>query len=258
MGLTINYVLSIHRNDAREARRLIAALRQEALGLPFQSVSEIRHFVGPAADHRKTAAEAWRWFLVQAQGRVRDPQQPDYSYSVPPLEVFGFKAWPGHGCEEVNLGLCLYPETLIRSDDTSFPVDLDGWRWASSVKTQYANDRRYGGLANFLACHLSVIALLDAAAQLGLVREVSDGGGYWEKRDVAALARTVGDWDAFIAAIGGALKDSAKRGGASLLAPILERPDFERLEAAGIKDPAVAKVVGLIRATTGPGGPKDS
>jgi hypothetical protein len=249
MGLTIHYGLSIPRNDAREARRLLAALRQEALGLPFQSLSDIGHFVGQEADYRKAGAEPWRWFLVQAQGFVRDPLDPHAAYSVPPLEIYGFMTLPGGGCEPANLGLCLYPEEMARPDGTKLPCGLQGWAWKSFCKTQYANDPRCGGLANFLACHLLVVSVLDAAADLGFAVEVNDESDYWKNRDVAALARTVGDWDRFTAALGGALKDSAERHGASLLSPIFARPDFEHLEAAGAKDPQVAKVLELVRKT---------
>jgi hypothetical protein len=249
MGLTIKFGLSIPRNDAREARRLVEALRQEVLGLPFQSVSDLGHFVSHRADHRKSTAEPWRSFLIQAQGFLWDPLDPHTAYSVPPLEVYGFRTWPGEGCEEANFGLCLYPEAVRRPDGGDFPSGLGGWSWRSFCKTQYANDPRCGGIANFLRCHLLVVALLDAAVRLGFAVEVDDEGEYWGKRDVAALARTVGDWDRFVAALGGALKDSAEREGISFIAPILGRPDFESLEAAGSRDPQVAKVLDLVRRT---------
>ena len=76
-----------------------------------------------------------------------------------------------------------------------------------------------------------MIALLDAAAQLDKVSvEVSDEGDYYEKRDLKALAEEVGEWDAMIAAFAGQLKDAL---GGNVSAPILNRPDFEHLEAAG-------------------------
>lgn len=107
MGLTIQYLLAAQARKASQVRELLGALRDEALKLPFAKTSEMAHFVGPEAEHRRNPDEDWRWFLIQAQGHVRDPRQPDFEYRVPPLEVFGFQAWSGEGCEPMNVGLCL-------------------------------------------------------------------------------------------------------------------------------------------------------
>jgi hypothetical protein len=65
------------------------------------------------------------------------------------------------------------------------------------------------------------------------LQNVSDEGGYWEKRDVAALAREVGDWNTMIAGLAGQLKDLF---GAEVVAAITDYPDFEHLEAKGQKE----------------------
>ena len=61
-------------------------------------------------------------------------------------------------------------------------------------------------------------------------RSVSDEGEFWEKRDVKALAKEVGEWNEDMAALVGQLKDLF---GGDLQAPIAEFPDFEHLEARG-------------------------
>jgi hypothetical protein len=72
--------------------------------------------------------------------------------------------------------------------------------------------------------------MLDFAKQLGILASVHDEGGFWEKRDVKALAEEVGEWNEAMAAIVGQLKDKF---GGDFQAPIAEFPDFEHLEARG-------------------------
>jgi hypothetical protein len=153
-----------------------------------------------------------------------------------PTQVLAFSTWPGNGCEEANFGLCRFPamieieDPLRRGARRSIPTQLGGWRWRSFCKTQYASSGECGGVANFLRCHLSIIRMLDHARKLGILQNVSDEGGYWKKRDVAALAREVGDMNSGIAGLAGQLKDLF---GAKIVAAIADFPDYEHLEAKG-------------------------
>ena len=72
--------------------------------------------------------------------------------------------------------------------------------------------------------------MLDCARELGTLESVSDEGDYWQKRDVPALAREVGEWNEMIAAQMGQLKDLL---GDEVEGAILKFPDYEHLEAAG-------------------------
>jgi hypothetical protein len=83
---------------------------------------------------------------------------------------------------------------------------------------------------NFLRCHLAVIKLLDQAKSLDMVESVSDEGEFWDNRDVAALAREVGEWNQMVAAFAGQVKDWF---GDDVEAAITDFPDFEHLEAKG-------------------------
>ena len=89
-------------------------------------------------------------------------------------------------------------------------------------------------MPNFLQCHLTVIAMLDKAKELGCLADVSDEGGFWQKRDLKTLVREIGSWNEMIAAFGGKLKDVLGGGLLGVQAPITEFPNFERLEAAGL------------------------
>ena len=68
------------------------------------------------------------------------------------------------------------------------------------------------------------------ARKLGCLAEVDDEGGFWEKRDLPALAEEVGSWKEMLAALGGRLKDML---GSGVTSEIARFPNFEALEAAG-------------------------
>ena len=107
--------------------------------------------------------------------------------------------------------------------------------WSSFCKTAYANDPNVGGWANFQRAHLSVLAVLEHMQQLGFRVEVSDEGDLWEGRDLAVLARNVGEYDTLIASMAGISKDAAEASGQGFDSPVLGRSDFERLETQAMK-----------------------
>lgn len=229
MGLTIHYGLEADVTRPDQARRLVEQLRQKALDLPFKEVGEIVDVSGEAADFdRRGPDDPDGWLLIQA-GRyvVRD----DKHFRVSPRRLIAFSTWPGEGAEEANFGLAVYPKT-IQVDGQRLRTCLRDWSWASFCKTQYASNPECGGAENFLRCHLAIVKLLDHASELGLLKDVSDEGGYWEHRDVEALAKEVGEWNGMLAAFAGRLKDSIGEG-AAVDSEIAKFPNFEHLEAKG-------------------------
>ena len=63
---------------------------------------------------------------------------------------------------------------------------------------------------------------------------MSDEGGYWDKRDVAALAREVSNWNEMVAGFVGRVNDwIGAAGQAASESQITKFPDFEHLEARG-------------------------
>ena len=257
MGLTIHYSLTAKTRSAAKALKMVEALRQRCLDLPFKEVGEVVDLSGKQCDFNlRDKEDPLRWFLIQSDTSVSyvwkrkldaktglptmravKPAENDhsrFSMGVLPLHVIGFTAWPGEGCEESNVGLCLFPPTVevehYGYKDT-MRVGAKGWSWHSFCKTQYANDPAVGGLANFLRCHLTVCAMLEAAKALGLQVNVSDEGDYWEKRDVKALAANIGEWDKMIAGFGGAMKDALGGSALGLETAMDGRTDSESLEA---------------------------
>ena len=236
MGLTIHYSLGSDASDPAGARQLVEKLRKRALDLPFAEVGEVVQLTGSRCDFQKyNGNDPLRWLIVQAGQHV---EREGTYYRVKPKHVIAFSCDVGKGCEEANFGLALYPSVLllpkqVGEHQRSLRTGVKGWCWSSFCKTQYSSGAQYGGVENFLRCHLSVIRLLDHAKEIGILAEVNDEGEFWEKRDVQALVREVGEWNEGMAGLVGKLKDMF---GAGFDAPITQFPDFEHLEARG-RDP---------------------
>lgn len=237
MGLTIHYHLQTPLSRTADVRSLVGTVRQVAHDLPFREVSEVLTFQGPAADfQRADPDDEHRWLKIQTAQYVprSNPQ-----FQVKPLEILGLSTWPGEGCEPANIGFCRYPAHLdvptASGRRRRLATGLDGWCWSSFCKTQYSSDPKFGGVANFLRCHLCVVKLLDFLRSTGLVTvEVEDEGGYWQQRNLEKLAREVGDWNEMIAAFAGLFKDQAARDGMHLESAIAGFANFEHLEARGL------------------------
>lgn len=270
MGLTIHWQFRAEDIGAREVRQKLEALRQTCMDMAFEEVGEIVSLKGKEADFINRADDdPLRWFLIQAQEDVPlvpaeqdDPWDiPRVSIGVAPKQIIGFSACPGRGCEEMNIFMACYPKTILATKfrydyaDNYYPVQVyksgegyveakcryqtgvgEGWYGRSFCKTQYANDPRVGGVPHFLRCHMSVVKTLDAAKELGILWTVNDEGGFFYGRNISALLEELGDSEQMIAAIAGQIKDSVSGMDMELLAAILERQNFEHLEAKGINN----------------------
>lgn len=239
MGLTIHYSLRSTTRSPKRARELVARLRGRALDLPFEQVDDIIELNGPECDFENCEQDSpHRWLLIQAGQTIEHRANGGtYSYNVAPTHLIAFATLPSDGCEAANFGLCKYP-AYIEVDDPQRPgrqksirTKLSAWSWSSFCKTQYASNPERGGVQNFLRCHLTIVSLLDHAKSLGILEGVSDEGGFWEARDVGALAQEVGQWNQMIAGFAGQMKDWF---GDQFVAAITDFPDFEHLEAKGL------------------------
>jgi hypothetical protein len=83
---------------------------------------------------------------------------------------------------------------------------------------------------------------------------VSDEGDFWQTRDLAVLARNIGQYDAMIAGMAGVLKDASVAAGVPFESPILGRADFEHLEAEAFKIDRLADHLEKLRAALVPQG----
>lgn len=228
MGLTIHYSLQSNAKDRKEARQLVEKIRRHALDLPFQDVGEIVEVSGESADYSSTDRDhPNRWLLVQAGRYI----ERGGTLRINPSHIIAFSAWPGEGSEEANVGLAVYPKVVV-VDGKRIKTGIADWSWSSFCKTQYASNPEYGGIEHFLRCHLSVVKLLDQVQTLGILKEVRDEGKFWDKRDIQALAKEVGDWNTMLAGWAGRFKDTF---GAGVVSEIANFPNFEHLEADNAK-----------------------
>lgn len=234
MGLTINWNWQ-GPPSKDEAQTVIERLRQRALDLPFESVSEIVHFEGDDARFdRGSQDDEFQWLKIQARQIIWN-EGVTTTRNCMPTEIIGFQILVAPGSEPMEVILANYPKTIQITDERTGKVkrlrtERQGWSGRGSCKTQYASDPQCGGIANFLRAHLSVCRMLEHAKDVGLIVEVSDEGGFFENRDIPALVKTIGEWNQLIAGFVGALTDAV---GQSVEAPIRSFPNFEHLEAKG-------------------------
>jgi hypothetical protein len=253
MGLTIYYDWKI-KADLPEARRLIARFRALALKLPFDEVSEIREQDPP--DGKPAFGlynNSFRQGGLYLSRRRRDGDEE--TVHVPASHALFFLVRV-RGAESAPIGLASHPSVVVHREDVikrnkdgsergrllgqGAPIEFRTRRrgyysWQSFCKTQYAGNPKLGGEANFLKAHLSLIELLDQIRAAGVKVRIRDDSRYANHRNADRLLRSVRKWDAIVAKIVGAFGDALGGDRSSLIAPIKERPDFEHLEAKGIR-----------------------
>jgi hypothetical protein len=224
MGLTISYRLRLIAPTIDIVHEKVAALRTIAQKLAFMEVGEIVALQGQECviDMEDDSQDPHLELKVHGSEITGIDQGGKFSFRHP-SQIIGFRVLPGEGCSGADFGFRIYTD----QDDTQ------KWTWFSYCKTQYASNSEYGGLENFLTCHLRMIHLLDAAQKHGIECDVTDNGDYWEKRDLKALGSTVTSDNQMMAMIMGAFKDIASAQDATLEAPILDFPNFEYLEGEG-------------------------
>jgi hypothetical protein len=253
MGLTVHYDWKT-KTDLPSARRLIKKFHALALKLPFDKVSEIYEQDPPDG---KAAFRTYRHSFRQGSlylPRKRGDGERE-TVHVPATHAMFFHVYV-QGSESAPIGLATHPPVVLhredvierdkdgaergrllgRGDPIEFPTRRRGYySWQSFCKTQYAGNPKLGGEANFIKAHLSLIELLDQIQAAGVDVRIRDDSRYAMHRDVDRLLRSLREWDAIIARIAGSFGDALGSEAGSLIAPIKERPDFEHLEAKGIK-----------------------
>lgn len=219
--------------------------RWHAAADDFAAAKRVDRVFAVSNDADDLARFATTWITVP------HPDDPDVvsGVAVTPLEGAIFLVRLGQGCEPFVLGLCRYPaEVNSRDDGRLLLTHLDGWRLASSCKTQYAGAQAW---EPFRRCHLAAIDLALAGESLGAEITLTDESGYWPGRDERALRTTLGRLDRAVAGLAGALKDTvnpATGQPVSVQAPILEHPRFEHLEAEALDGDDAQKIADALKA----------
>jgi hypothetical protein len=220
------YELRAECGTLDRAERLVSDLHRMAANLPFDRVTELQ-----PVESRARGVDG-----LFAANSIDLPHPTDgrrsRMLSFDPLEGVGFVVFPGQRCESASFGLARYPrfiddEETGESQATGFGNEFY-WHWG--CKTQYAFRL---GREHFLRCHLTLIELLDRANEMGIVARVTDAGGYWESRSIEDLLRIRQEHDEMVAAVVGPIADALANVDGQIIAPVMEDPRFEYLEAEG-------------------------
>jgi len=211
--LNLNYELRLPgRTPSMDVSKTIEELYRFALTLPFSSVSPV--YRAPFAEAALTTRGEATFRRVASI--LAEPREDEASSDVGnPDSATGFIVGPGKGCELATFGF------MLRTDERG---DAAEWFWHYSCKTQYASVVSDGHL---VACHLSLIRLLDEAIRLGIDVVVRDDTQYWETRDEARLIAEVCSMNQTVAAIAGKFSDVI---GPSVGSPLFAHRQFEHLE----------------------------
>lgn len=188
MGLHLCYELAA--DESADPEVLLEPVRRFATTLPFDRVSDL--VIGPQVLQSGYGSD---WDLpLDAKGRIRpkgwEPDEDNWygDVTVRATEWIGFRIDPGLWCESAFLGLARHPSVWLVEGERQ-PTGLDrSWRWDYCCKTQVASAV---STEHFMRCHGSLVSVLDFAARLGLVAEVTDETGFWEHRDWGAALGAV-------------------------------------------------------------------
>lgn len=213
MGLTIHYNISTDLNFTAIRSRL-GVIHQKAKSLPFSSVGKIVRY----------GHDGSQWMDFSCRKWIIGSNIP-----IEPIDAIGFDITVGDGSEMLGIFLAKYPKTVKNKHDTKpqhrIRTNLKNWMGHGFCKTQYASDPAYGGIVNFLKCHISVIHLLEFVQSVpGFTVQIDDEGRYGSaeytddpsskepvyyihspQHDVAKLAAEVGEWNEMVAAAFGNL-----------------------------------------------------
>ncbi|HEY9849729.1 MAG TPA: hypothetical protein V6D28_09745 [Leptolyngbyaceae cyanobacterium] len=226
MGLTIHYKFKLDSASPEQVRKKIIALRKVALELPFEKVGDLVELQGEECKFDKENVDDPNIFLKIRALKPITIALDRFSASDPTY-LIAFDTSVGKGSETAAFGLAAH----------STPSEVNDWTWTGFCKTQYASNPEYGGIENFLKCHLTIVKMLEVAERLGILDDVGDEGEYWETRNIEVLVSKVEQMNTLVAAVTGKISDYFKeREQRKTYSPIFDFPNFEYLEAEGERD----------------------
>ncbi|MEW5935816.1 MAG: hypothetical protein AB1816_19720 [Bacillota bacterium] len=234
MGLGVYYWLRLNDGDPAA---VLGRLRQAALDLPVEAVSEVLYFRGEACSWRNVGAgdPLW-WILLQARKPVSAPR---LWLDVEPIELHVFQVALGAGCEPAVFGLARYPEFVEVAAERAPVPDAGVWTWVGRVKTQYASNV---SLDHFLRCHTAVCRILVEAERQGILEDVHDEGGFWGAWDLEVLVRELGEWNVLLAGMAEGLRECGMGQGAA----IAEHPEYPVLRLLADRELG-RRIAGIVR-----------
>lgn len=164
------------------------SLRQLALMLPVIEVTAISILTTERirlmnADPAAPDPLDLRRMVVAPNDSNSAEVRPGDLITVLPTRAFAVGVQPVSGGYPLHLLLATYPTTATDALGNVIPTGLVGWQGQGAWQWQdeSAHD------PDDVLSHLMVIALLDAARQLGLTVSVTDESGFWQHRRLAAI-----------------------------------------------------------------------
>ena len=178
MGLTIHYSLRVQKTWSPETiKAKLEALRQSCMDLPVEEVSDLMEFDGKACEPGKDQNEPFRWAKIQSSRSLESPWQPGTHFRQYPSHMLVFSVWPAPGCEEMNIGVCTFPEFVVpkreaTEEKTYADMLLNRPAWSLAI-----TDARY----NAAAAHV-----LKAFAKRWNLRRMRWAGDYIRSQETIA------------------------------------------------------------------------
>lgn len=148
MGLTVHYTIELSNRRRDLALKKINAMRSLAIDLGFESVSDVVEYDSPTEE---TVSEDDRWMFIQSDTSVNIPwtqhNNGGSSRRVHPDWFCGFTAWPGDGCESMEVVLAEHPRTIEvdykPEDDARFQDRSAGFDWWSGSQFDWKKWERW-------------------------------------------------------------------------------------------------------------------
>lgn len=231
MGLTIHYEFESKTEPGEQMRAMHAyALQMKEEGL-LSSVSDLKYrdFTSPderpAAYHEiveESPDRALVFYNSLSYWRVNK------IYRFLPEKIYSFVVWWGEGCESTEIALATHEGFAWgHGKRIKSPFKPGVWRGRSFTKTTYATHP--------VSAHLAVVALLDEAKRLGILKRVSDEGDYWKNRDLSELAKNFSSDHVMLAAFAERMTSLLSDTDMTMVAPIKDRADYNDLLVAASK-----------------------
>lgn len=127
MGISIRYELETKTRSHEKARNIVERIRQQALDLAFEWVSDVFELSGPDCDPNSYDPDDG---LEDLPIRcLKTVPVGDREIAVIPSKIICFGASVGLGCEATYLGLATYP-AAIYSRGKMVRTGLKGWPMA--------------------------------------------------------------------------------------------------------------------------------
>ncbi len=222
MSIDIHWTMYAKSGTADQMQAILQRIADHAAELGFTDITPITHFTGPSANYATYPVGETRSLLV---GGLQWSKESNGGFEVYAREAIAFSCVPGEGASNATFGFAKHKPQAINGGPSGCSR---GWRWKGGCTTQYASET---GIENFVTTHKRMVALAEFAKAQGVVTEIRDDTQYAEHHDEDKLIECLRSWNGVMAALAGAMKDSAQGTANCTEFAIQKFKNFERMEA---------------------------